>query len=264
MLRHSKIFRIRPSVEGNSEQARISDARDVTLDDCLEAASGTFRRRLEGLRTVVRKEKIWLEREDPVFIVYSCSAEIRAPRVMALGDEPTPFIRVSFPIWLMRKWPLVLIFDAGRKLSFTAACMTSMRLYGAPSLIEPVRLTRDDFLMVVDGLKSDQFSQQGAVQRITFRNAEINGQSFEQVTLRGESLEETEWFRSLRDSSEHITDLAFLSPLFPGTGRRLSCRITRLASLTFYSSGVADFEIERLAEFLEPSLSNSVSLENPR
>ncbi len=259
MIRNCQVFRIQ-SESVQPSPVESSSRNQVTLDDCVRAASGALRRRLEGLRTVVRGEMLSPEEENRNFFAYTCSAETRAPRMMAFGNEPLPFIEVSFPIWKMKKWPLALVFDAGRRLAVTGACMASMLWYGKPSLVQPVRLDRDDFLSIMDRLASADFAQTGMIRRITFRNARTDGEAFKQVTLLGESLEETNLFISLRDSSRFITELSFLSPLFQAVERRLSCRITRLGSLTLYSSDMSDFEIVRLIEFLETGLTKIASL----
>ncbi len=257
MIRLCQVFRI----QDESNQRSSTDLpKQVTLESCTRAASGTLRRRLEGLRGVVRKEILRSDEENSDFKAYSLSAETQAPGMMAIGDEPLPFIEVSFPIWRMKKWPLILVFDAGRKLAVTGACMTSMLWYGEPSMVQPVRLDRDDFLSMIKRVSSADVYPQGTIRRITFRNARTNGEAFKQVTLVGESLEETNLFTSLRDSSSFITELAFLAPMFQGVERRLSSRMTRLGSLTLYSPDMSDFETVRLVEFLETSLTNTAPL----
>lgn len=216
----------------------------VTLKKCLHQASGFMKRRAEAFVSLVKNERISLEKETKTHYLISFSGEFRAPKLIAAGEAP--FVPINFKIWVRKKSGFVISFDAGRKLSGPAIALLSYITTEDPSSIEQVRLEKEDFLRLKDWILADTHSIPGEIKRIAMRDVSESGVKFKQIILSSSKLENSPLFKRLSNSASAITNLSFTTPQLSATSRSLSCRVNYWGGLTIYTRNLLDSEISKL------------------
>jgi len=249
MIRNCVIYRY------SEESASIRDVNksrfsDVTLSDCLTTVSGQVKKRVEAYINLVRAEKLSLEDETQLHYTAKYSCEFQPPKLIAAGS-PSPFVPVSFEIWIRKANPLVIVFDAGRRLSGCAVALLSYITTGSSSSIEQIRLEKEDFLKLKDSILVDSNLGKGEIRHISMRDVEVDKIKFKQIVLNASRLEESRIFNQFLSSASAIAYLSFITPPLVSTSRPLTCRINYWGSLTIYTPGLLDSEIEELIGMLE-------------
>jgi len=224
----------------------------VTLKRCLEEAKGLIKPRLRALVQIAHEEKIELTDETDEYYQFQVYCEFRSRRLLA--TSVTPFVPVSFRIWLRKKTPIVVVFNAGRKLASVGITLLAYATTGNPAAIESLKLDKSAFLRLISWLKENAPDSQ--IKRITIKKIHYRGVLLRELTLNAEHLEETQLFSeiigSIRQEIESvITSLSFLTPPLEVSRRRLSCRLNYWGCLTIYTADVSDLELLELIKTLE-------------
>jgi hypothetical protein len=221
-----------------------------SLEDCLQEASGFARKRIEAFTSLVQNERISLEEETQTHHIITFSCEFRTHKLIAAGDLP-PFVPVSFKIWLRKESQFAASFDAGRKLSGAAMALLSYATTGTPSLIEHIKLTKEDFLELKGWILSDNHPIPGGIRGVALHDIEEGAIKFKQIVLNSPQLEGSPLFNRLLDSASAIANLSFITPPLNSTNRPLSCRINYWGGLTIYTPNLLDSEIAELIRVFE-------------
>ena len=216
-----------------------------SLLDCAEQASGHLYSRIKKISEKIQNEKIVVNQEFNDHIEFLASLTVEAPRVTALGNLAPPMIDVTFPIWVMKSKPLILILDAGRKMAFPSSTILSMALFNKPNGILPIEVTLNNYLNMINGI-----SQDGIIKRISFKTTIINNHVYKQLTLVGENLQSSDLFNQGISSSQMITELSFLSPKIRQLNRGINCKVSRVGSVTLYTPDLLREEIVRFMCYL--------------
>lgn len=222
-----------------------------TLERCVQESEGFRSKRFQAFAELAKNEKISLVGESEDHYVATCSCEFRSRRLVAATETPPPFVPVNFSIWLRKKTPWVVSFDAGRTLSRVAVALISYATTGNPAVIKHIRLEKQDFLRLKDWLLTGKHSTPGQIRRITMHDIEENSLRFKQIVLNSDRLEDSQLFNRLLDLASAISDLTFVTPPTKSTDRSLTCKITYWGCLTLYTTNLLDSEVSELIENLE-------------
>ena len=245
MIKNCVIYRYSDKFENtwNVDKDRIAES---TLDKCLLNAEGFAKKRITALIELARNENLLLEKETQKYYEFTASCEFRVPKLLASGVSP--FVPVNFKIWLRKSSSVVVTFDAGRKLSGVGISLLSLATTDNPSLIEHIKLEKNDFLKLKDWILSDKAGQ---IKRITMHNIERDGIRFKQVVLSSDQLESSLLFNDLLNDASAIANLSFVTPPLETTSRLLSCRVNHWGGLTIYTPNLLDSELSELIEVFE-------------
>lgn len=217
------------------------------LKDCLEKAKGLPKPKIRALTEIAQNEKISFEEERDEHYIFRVSCEFRTPKLLAAGVSP--FVPVNYKIWLRKKSPTIVTFDAGRKLSGVGILLLAYATTGDPSAIEYLKLDKYDFIRLKDWLLANE--PQGQIRRITFQNIEYRNMKFKQIVLSANQLENSDLFLQLLDSSQVITNMSFTTPPLHASNRPFSCRINYWGGLTIYTPNLMDSEVSELIKIFE-------------
>lgn len=223
-----------------------------TLERCLQETEGFRRKRIQALAELAKNERLSLNEESKGHYVSTCACEFRSRRLVAATETPAPFVPVNFTIWLRKKTPWVISFDAGRRLSGAAIALISYATTGSPVSIEHIKLEKQDFLRLKDWLLRENHSMPGQIRRITMHDIiEENSLRFKQIVLNSARLEDSQLFKRLLNLASAISDLTFVTPPTKSTNRSLTCKITHWGCLTLYTPNLLDSEVSELIGNLE-------------
>jgi hypothetical protein len=226
------------------DKRRIDQSK---LMDCLEKAEGSTKPKIKALTEIAQGEELSLLEETKEHYIVSTSCEFKVPKLLAAGGSP--FVPVSFKIWLRKKSSLVVTFDAGRKLSGVGNALLSYATTENPSSIEHLKLDKNDFLEFKNWLLSSGHTSQ--IRRINMRNIEYLGWKFKQVVLSADQLEDSRLFNDLLNPTLIISDMSFITPPLKASGRPLSCRINHWGGITIYTPNLLDSEISEFIGVFE-------------
>ncbi len=245
MIRNCILYSLgsEPKFLWDLERARL---QGVTLKDCLKGAKGDFRSRIEALMELSRAEKLSFVSTDKDNTVLSYSCKFRTRKPTAAGDLVPPFVPVEIDLWVNKKTPLVVTFDASRRLSTAATTVLSFAATGSPSAIRPVRIGKDMFIALEEWIISNQHRRPGQIIRATMQNVEAESMRFKQVVLRAAKLESSNIFNRFLESAKGISNLTFATPPLRGSTRSIRSKLNYWGGMTIYSPDVLPSEISEL------------------
>ena len=220
------------------------------LKKCLQEAQGFSRKEIKAFIELAKNEKLSLEEYKKNHYIANFSCEFRTPKLIAAGVSP-PFVLVNFKVWLRKKSPWVISFDAGRKLSGAAIALLSYGTTCNSSSIEHIKLEKEDFLSLKNWVLAENHTTPGQIKRITMHDIMENSVKFKQVVLNSPQLEMSKLFNRLLNSAQAIANLSFTTPPLKSTSRSLSCRINHWGCVTIYTPDLLDSELSELISIFE-------------
>lgn len=235
----------------NNRKAVEEALPESTLERCLQNVEGFRQKRIQALTELVKNERLSLDNESKDHYVVTCSCEFRSRRLIAAVDTPPPFVPVNFTIWIRKKTPWAVSFDAGRTLSGAAVTLISYATTGNPSSIKHIKLEKQQFLSLKDWLLAESHSTPGQIRRITMHDIEEDLVRFKQIVLNSGRLEDSQLFNRLLSAASGISDLTFVTPPTKSTNRSLTCKLTYWGCLTLYTPNLLDSEVSELIGNLE-------------
>jgi len=173
------------------------------------------------------------------------------PRVSKMAKEH-PLLPIEFMLWQVKRSPLVIAFDAPRKVARVAVALMSMILYGDPFITVPIKLNSTDFLT----LRKLVMEKSGNLTRLNLRGVRGPGgiaRKFEVAGIDVEKWLDRDVDEILRSASEIHYVGFIIRP--PSVERTLSFRITEWGGGQLYSPpDPLDHEILWLLDLFKQTL----------
>jgi hypothetical protein len=245
MIKNLIIYRFAESKRITSEFDK-EEIKSSTLADCLENAKGRKKPQLKALMQLAKDEQLSLIEKSKEQNVLSLSCQFRVPKLQATGDRP--FVQANYGIWVRKNSPLVVSFDAGRKLSNVGISLLSYSMTSDPGVIENVRFDKDFFLRLKNWATADSA---GSVKGISFNKIDFKGFKFKKIVLNANDLENSKLFNDLFDSAEGVADMSLTSAYLDSAGRQLRFKLNYWGSLTLYTPDPLKSEISELIGAIE-------------
>ncbi len=249
MIRNCITYRFEKGTARSSDLA--PKLRAISLSGLLPSASAPERRRLEDFATYSRKERITPRTGTRGFSLFEFACEARVRRLTASGEVEMPFVPARFQVWLGKKIPWVVVFDAGRKLSAVANAMLGAAAADDTTSIKPVKLPKQVFEGLKDWTQSASSGQPGSISRVTLENVSSGKANFQQVVLRAAGLETSPIFRDFFGAALNVSNMTFVTPKLRAASRSINCKISYWGGITLYTADVLDAEIEELLGALD-------------
>lgn len=225
--------------------------KGLTLSSITQLAPKADRRRLEGLTSFCRGERLTQLEGSRDFLLFEFKAEVEAPRLTASGQAEMPYVPAKFEVWVGRKAPWVLTFDAGRRLSSLATSLLGFALTESAASIRPVKLPKKVFEGIKDWATSGAVNGKGAISRVTLEGVQSGRASFKQIVLRADGLESSPVFHDFFEAANAVSNMTFFSPELKVTSRSICCKLSFWGGITLYSSQVLNSEIEELVRAID-------------
>jgi len=250
MIRNCIIYELGKDHE-NVKSLKSSSLSNVDIKHCVKSAKGSLQRRINELSNLARNEKLIVKKSNRDNFVFSCSCRFRTRKLIAESDLEPPLVPVEFDIWIRREKPVVITFDAGRRLSAIANILLSYAINSDPSVIKPIRLEKNTFNELINWLLSDQRGESGEITRTTMYWPEIDSFRFKQLVLNAPNLQSAKLFKESLKSAEGISNISFITPPLSSTSRKICCRLSNWGGLTIYTENPLSSEISELIKVLE-------------
>jgi hypothetical protein len=223
----------------------------LSIASIAREAPKSERRHLEGLAAYCRKERLSQEEGSRDFLLFKFEAEVRAPRLTASGDTEMPYVPAEFRVWVGKKVPWVLTFDAGRRLSSVATSLLGYAISQRATSIRPVKFPKKVFEGVKDWALEGSVNGKGAISRVTLEGVESGRASFRQVVLRANGLESSPVFHDFFGSANAVSNMTFFTPKLRSASRRICCKLSSWGGITLYTPQTLDSEIEELVRAID-------------
>jgi hypothetical protein len=146
------------------------------------------------------------------------------------------------------------IMDVPRSGVKAATWILSSAVLGYPGRLSGLDISRTKMRKVISFITGKQKNGPGELIRAIFRDVEINGNYFDEVSLRTHDLNKADLYKDIQKSAGSIHAVSFATPIISGIGRPLSCRIDAKGSVLVYSQRLKSDELRAFVLWLEEML----------
>jgi hypothetical protein len=221
----------------------------------LSEATGPAKKRLKDLTEYCRKGRLIPKDGIRDFHVAEFQGEARVRRLSASGNVEMPFVPANFSVWLGKRTPWVVVFDAGRRLAAAANAILGDAVSSDATAVKSVSLAKPVFAGLKRWAASRSEGAAGSILRATLQSVTSGRASFRQVVLRAESLESSPIFNDFFASAQTVSNMTFSTPKLTSASRSVCCKLSYWGSITLYTPEVLDSEIEELLAAVDESYS---------
>lgn len=253
MIRTCLLYEI-TSPSNSQQRLDANRFKSARLNEVIQNAKGATRLRAQSLADLIRQESLSPPRSGPHRLETILRCMYPAGHLVAAGPQMPPHVPVEVTIWMRRTSRWVVVFDAGRRLAWTAALLIAWATVGDPGVIQPVRIGSHRFEALETWLQDEDHPIPGHLTRAVLYGAHVGNTEYEQTLLSAPHLEVTDLYKKLRQTAKAIGYLTFVSPLFDGARRQLTCRLYRGGYLTVYGKNQTMTDVDLLLRELEGTI----------
>mgnify|MGYP003875812851 CR=1 FL=1 len=162
---------------------------------------------------------------------------------------------IEHDVWVRLRSGLFIVFDAPlKRISRVISELASLRLFGDPTVIAPLKLDRSAIEAIEDWVTSKEYPVSGNIMRASFRRTRLDNSILDEVSIKKEGLDTTKIYEDIKGSSHELSSITFVTPLLPEINRRLTCRLDSRGGLLIYTPNVRREDIDVLILYLEKVL----------